>query len=314
MPGSGVLCCGNLVFDVLVRPVENVAWGASMWVDSIEQALGGNGANTSYALARLGSRVRLVGTVGDDDAGSQLVAKLAAAGVDLSRLSRSGLRTPTTVVLVSASGERMMLHRPGASADAFLDPVDFSDGLAAGLSVCHVANPFAVPGLRRTAAEILRRARQAGLMTSLDTGWDSRGDLMQVLGPCLPHLDLLFTNQDEACLLAGVAEAAEAVRVFREAGARTVVLKLGADGCALFTAGGRRDFCAFQVEAVDSTGAGDCFVGGFLAALGRGCPLEEAAEFANAVGALSAARLGAVAGLLSYEQTRQWMAGTPRRR
>jgi len=86
-----------------------------------------------------------------------------------------------------------------------------------------------------------------------------------------------------------------------------VVVKLGSKGCAVFESAGEEYVPGFQVDAVDSTGAGDCFVGAFLVGLRRGMDLAGAARFANAAGALSVGRLGAVTGLLSIEETLAWM-------
>jgi sugar/nucleoside kinase (ribokinase family) len=92
-----------------------------------------------------------------------------------------------------------------------------------------------------------------------------------------------------------------------------VVVKLGAQGCAVFLEGKELRFPAFEVDVVDTTGAGDCFAGGYLAAIQRGRPVEEAARLANAAGALSVRRVGAVGGVLSWEDTQDWMRGTKSR-
>jgi hypothetical protein len=304
---SGVLSAGNIVFDILVRPVERIAWNTTTWVDSIERHMGGNGASTCYALGKLGVPVRLIGMVGRDAFGDELLARLASAGVDLGAVSRSRGPTATTVALVNSQGDRFLLHRFGASAEAFTEPVEFSPALREGLSHFHLANAFALPQLRRQAAEVLRRARAASLTTSVDTGWDAQGRWLEDVGPCLPHTDLLFANQDEACRLSGLEDPGAAARRLRQLGAASVVLKLGGGGCAVFTAEAELRVPAFEVQAVDTTGAGDCFVGAFLAALHRGRSYEEAARFANAVAALSIQQLGGTAGLRSYEETLAWM-------
>lgn len=302
----GLLVSGNIVFDILVRPVETIPWNATEWVDSIAQSLGGNGANTSYAAARLGASVRLIGAVGRDAFAGIALDRLQSVGVDTSLVARLEEPTATTVALVRDDGARAFLHRPGASGAVFREPIEFTPALTDGSTHYHAANPFALPLFRAAAGESVRRARAAGLQTSLDTGWDSRGEWMGVIGPCLPHLDLLFVNEDEARLLTGHADAGAAARAFRERGVHTVAVKLGARGCLLATAGGERRYPAFRVETVDSTGAGDCFAGGFLAALLRGGSLEEAARLANAAGALSVSSLGATDGLRSYEETVAW--------
>jgi sugar/nucleoside kinase (ribokinase family) len=303
-----VLCAGNIVFDVLARPVDEVHWGRTTWIDSLEPSLGGNGANTSYTLAILGVRARMLGMVGSDAFGDAALSTLRAAGVDLSRIVRSHAPTSATSVLVRSDGARALLHRPGSSAEAFPSPIEFSEELIGKCRRFHLANPFALSGFRPHAGETLRRARAAGLATSIDTGWDARGEWMEVIGPCLPHADLLFVNEDEARMLSGVTDHEKAACLFRDLGAGCVVVKLGGAGCALLTA--EQAICspAFDVPAIDSTGAGDCFVGAFLAALEFGESLEQAARFANAVGALSVSTLGAITGVRSREETLAWMA------
>ena len=303
---SGVLCCGNLVIDILVRPVDRFPWGTTTLVDAIEQHLGGNGASTSYTLGKLGTSVRLVSMAGQDAFGDLALSKLVGAGVDTRWIARSSAHTATTVVLVDSSGNRMFLHRLGASAKAFAEPVEFTPELTRGMSHFHLASVFGLPNLRPHIAGVLRRAREAGFETSVDTQWDTLGRWMEDLAPCLPYTDLLFMNQDEARMLAGTSEPARAAAVMQEHGARTVALKLGARGCAVFGPEGAIECPAFDVPVVDTTGAGDCFAGAFLAALLRGCSYAEASKFANATGALVIQQLGAVEGVRSLAETEEW--------
>ena len=305
---SGVLCCGNIVLDILVRPVDQLVFNTSLWVESIEQQLGGNGASTAFALGTLGVPVRLLGVAGRDPFGEFALARLSRAGVELGAVGFSESPTATTVVVVNSRGDRMLLHRPGASEAAFHQPVEFHAPIPEGMSHFHLANPFAFPRFRPHAAETLHRARAAGLSTSLDTGWDALGRWIEDLGPCLPFTDLLFVNADEARLLTGMNEPAGAAWRLRELGAGAVVVKLGAGGCRVLAPEANFAAPAFEVPVIDTTGAGDCFAGGFLAALHRGASLEEAARFANAVAALSIQFVGAPSGLRSYAETQAWMA------
>ena len=304
---SGVLCCGNLVVDILVRPVDRFPWGTTTLVDSIEQHLGGNGASTSYTLGKLGMSVRLLGAVGADAFGDLAVNKLAAAGVDTAWIARSAAATATTVALVNSSGERMFLHQLGASGQAFAEPIQFTPEVTRDMSHFHLASVFGLPKLRPQTADLLRRAREAGLATSVDTQWDTLDRWMADLAPCLAYTDLLFMNEDEARMLTGTSEPARAAVVMQERGARTVVLKRSGRGCAVFGPGIAIECPAFEVPVVDTTGAGDCFAGAFLAALLRDRSYAEAAKFANAVGALTIQQLGAVEGVRSFEETEAWM-------
>ena len=304
---NGILCAGNLTEDILVWPVDEVVFNTTVWVKDIITSIGGNGANTSYAAAKLGAPVRLAGLVGDDEAGRHVIAQLQGAGVDTTHVRRSELPTPVTVVVVRSDAARTFLHRPGASREAFRDALEFSRELTAGCRHFHLANPFAMPLMRPQAGCTLERARAAGLTTSLDTGWDALGEWLEVIGPCLPHLDLLFVNEEESAKLSGRDDAREGARFFHERGTGTVVVKLGARGCLVSGDGNQFESPAFAIEAVDTTGAGDSFAGGFLAGLRQGLALDQAARLANAAGALSVQRPGATTGLLSYEQTLEWI-------
>lgn len=287
--------------------MEETCWGRTVWVDAIEESFGGNGANTAYTLARLGTPARLLAMAGADEAGDRVLGRLQLAGVDTAHVLRSALPTPATVVLVNGAGARALLHRPGASREAFEGGIELTGVLTHGCGWFHLANVFALPALRPHAGKLLARARQSGLSVSIDTGWDARGEWMDVLGPCLPYADLLFVNEDEARELTGERHPMKAARCLREAGAASVVVKLGAAGCLVCSGDDSFESPAFRVTPVDTTGAGDCFVGAFQAALTRGMPHADAARFANAVGALSVQQLGGTTGLLSFDETIAWM-------
>ena len=304
---NGVLCSGSIVLDMLVRPVDEVRWGGTTWVDSIEPHLGGNGANTSYTVGILGTPSRLVGMVGSDQFGEYALRKLGEAGVDTRWVGRSTASTSTTVGLVKSSGERAFLHQLGSSTELLGEPLAFVPALIEGMAYYHLGSPFALPLHRPHLAETLRRARSVGLVTSLDTQWDSRGEWMKVLAPALPFVDILFMNEDEARVLTGVSDPSESARVMRELGAKCVVAKLSREGCAVFADGVEFHAPAFSVPVVDTTGAGDCFAGGYLSAMAGGASHREAAGFANAVGALAIGKLGAVEGLLPRAETERWI-------
>ena len=202
-------------------------------------------------LGRLGVPVRLVGMVGSDAFGEFVLGRLASAGVDTGGIRRSAAPTATSVVLVNGRGDRRFLHRLGSSGEMFLEPDAFEREIQPGMSHYHLATPFTLPRMRAIYPELLRRARARGLTTSLDTQWDSQGKWMADLAPCLPYVDVLFANEDEARMLTGATDPARIAAVLREHGASTIVLKLGAQGCAVFS---ERD--EFQVPAFPVTVGG----------------------------------------------------------
>lgn len=305
---AGVLVCGNCVADLLVHPVDEIRWNATVWVQAMERSIGGNGANTAYTLAKLGVPVRLLSCVGADTYGDELLAELQRTGADVARVARSSAPTPVTIALVRSDGARAFLHRPGSSAAAFAEPPELDAATVSGCSHFHLANPYALPHMRRHAAETLKRARNTGLTTSLDTGWDAKGEWMNVLAPCMPWIDILFCNEEEANLLTGRQDWREAARALRDHEVKVVVIKRGASGCGILSEAGYGDIPAFSVPVVDTTGAGDVFAGAFLAALRRDWNLEAAARFANAAAALSVRALGSVRGLQNFEETERFAA------
>ncbi|MCX6619895.1 MAG: carbohydrate kinase family protein, partial [Acidobacteria bacterium] len=215
---AGFLVAGNVVFDILVRPVSELTWNSSTFVESIGQQLGGNGSNTSFALARLGAPARLVAWVGNDLFGNLAVDKLREAGVDLSVLRRGDSLTATSVALVNPSGARAFLQQPGISHVAFREPLEFTPELVGQATHFHLGNPFSLPLMRRQAAATLGRARQCGLTTSLDTAWDAMGEWTAVIDPCLPYIDLLFVNEDESRRLSREEDPERAAAFFQSRG------------------------------------------------------------------------------------------------
>jgi sugar/nucleoside kinase (ribokinase family) len=296
-----VCVCGNIVFDILVRPVEQLRWAATTLVETVSQQLGGNAGSTSYTLAKLGLPVFVVTLAGRDAEAAAVLARLESAGVDTSRVMRTDAPTSVAISLVNQAGERALLYRLGASAEEFPSfPIE-------GASHFHLAAVFRMKHLRSAAPNVLRRAKELGMTTSVDTQWDTEDEWMKVLAPSLPWTDLLFVNEDEARMLTGHGDPEAAARRLREAGAKTVCVKLGPRGCSVFGEDGQFSSPGFCVNAVDSTGAGDCFSAGYIAALQRRLSHREAARIANAVGALSVQQLGATPGIMGWEDTMEWV-------
>jgi len=308
---SAILCSGNISWDILVRPVDQFQWGTNTWVEEYLEEMGGNGSNTSYCLGRFGVPVRLLGMVGSDERGDALLEKLRRAGVDVGQVGRSVEPTTTTICVTNSQGERLFFQRLGSSKEAFAEPSGFHAEMVGQASHYHQANLYSLPNLRRNSAEQMRRAREAGMTVSVDTGWAADGQWMETLAPVLPYTDLLFVNEQEAGMLTGEREPEAMAARLRDHGASGIVLKLGAAGCAVFSGKESRIIPGFSVPAVDTTGAGDCFAAGFLAALHRGADYFAAARYANAAGALAVTALGAVMGLDGIREWRlleEWMA------
>lgn len=296
-----VCVCGNVVFDMLARPVEQLRFAATTLIDTVTQQLGGNAGSTSYTLGKLGIPTFIVTLTGRDAAADAIIARLQSAGVDTSRIMRTEAPTSIAICLVNQAGERALLYHLGVAAEPFPDfPIS-------GANHFHLAAVFRMKHLRSAAPGVLRRAKESGMTTSVDTQWDTENEWMKVLSPSLPSTDLLFVNEDEARMLTGLAEIDKAGRALLSTGAKTVCIKLGPRGCQVFSESFSFVSPGFQVPAIDTTGAGDCFSAGYIAALQRNLSHPEAARIANAVGALSVQHLGATAGILTWEETLGWI-------
>jgi sugar/nucleoside kinase (ribokinase family) len=255
-----VLCCiGDLVEDIVVERTATIATGADTDV-VITRRRGGSAANVAVAAARLGCDVRFFGRVGADAIGEGLVAELAASGVAavVQRLGRTG----TILVLIEPDGERSMLRDRGAAAD--LDRLD-EPGLA-GATWLHVPAYSLVDGaVASVASTALMRAREAGIATSVDASSTTVVDALtpegfaQLIGRLRPTV--VFANVDEARALPppdawsgfdGVAIIKDGPRPVRAVDATGNVIS-EADAMILG-------------EIRDTTGAGDAFAAGFIAA------------------------------------------------
>ena len=305
----GIYFTGNIVGDCLVRPVDALPeWGATAYVDSTDLHLGGNAAAPAYAAALMGVPATVAGAVGDDFFGEFVLGRLRSVGVDLSRVKvKQDSATSTTVGLINQEGERLFLHQPGASGLLALDDIPFDEQIARRHAYFHFGSIFCLPKLRPDAEQLLIRARDAGLITSLDTDWDVDDLWMEGFEPLCPLIDYFFANQEEARRLTDLSEPAAIGRFFRRRGVKVVVLKLGPDGCAVFSEQGDFILPAYDVEVADTTGAGDCFCGAFLAGLIRGMDIEQTAGLATAAAAHCVQKVGGTAGARDFEATKRWM-------
>ena len=281
-----IVVAGDVMADVVVALSGPVAYGSDTPA-RIAHRGGGAAANLAVWLTQAGAPVHLVGRVGDDPAGRAVAEELRAAGVGGTLQVDGGLATGTCVVLVEPGGERSML--PDAGANAALAPTPLPPG-AAHLHVAGYA--LLRPGSRAAALALLSAARAAGVPVSVDPS--SAAPLARAPGflEWVAGAALLLPNRAEAAVLAGTADVEAAARALTAHGGE-VVVKLGAEG-ALWTDGATLlHVPATPVAAADSTGAGDAFAAGLLAARLRGAAPAEALAAGCALAGRAVARAGA---------------------
>jgi len=302
-----------LVADTIVRTVAEMPESGKLGlVDRIELFSGGCASNAAIDMARLGLSVAIIGKTGRDGFGGFLAGVLRDAGVDAKGLvSDGGASTSASVALIEAGGERSFLHSYGANGLFSIGDVDF--GVIAESRVVFVAGAMLMPTFDGgQCAELLRRAKGMGKMTVLDTAWDAKGRWMDLLRPCMGHIDLFMPSVDEARMLSGENEPESMADAFLAMGVGTAVIKLGGDGCLIKGEGARSALVCptySQYKAVDTTGAGDSFVSGFLTGLSKGWDMARCAVLANAVGTHCVMHPGSSTGIRGFADTVSFIEG-----
>jgi len=304
-----VVCLGILVADVVGRPIKEFPVpGRLVIVDEMGLYTGGCAANTASDLVKMGVSVEVIGKVGQDSFGDFLIRELDQRGVGTRGVKRdTEVGSSATMVMVDPDGERRFIHYLGANAR--LRSADIDNALIESASLFHLGGALVLPGIDgKPSVNLLRQARQAGAITFLDTVWDTTGQWLETLGPYLPYTDYFLPSLPEAQAMTGCQEPLEVARALLEYGAAVVGLKMGGAGCLVVTRDGEAiRLPAFEVDAVDATGAGDAFVAGFMTGIWHDWSLENSARFANAVGALCVTGVGASGGVRSLEETLDFM-------
>lgn len=305
---SFVTCIGILVADLMGRPINRFPErGKLLLVPEMELHVGGCAHNTAVDLRKLGEEVLVVGKVGDDDLGDVVINSLKRHGVDVRGVTRDPrFHTSATMVLLDDRGERTFLHYPGANQA--LRASDVKDEFLRGAKVVHVAGSFLMPGFDgEETAKVFARAREFGVLTSLDTAWDDTGRWFATIAPVLPLVDVFISNRDEAARISGKSTLADIASFFLGYGAKVVAIKMGEEGSFIMTKEEKILVPPFKVTAVDGTGAGDAFAAGFLFGYLRGWELYEVGRFANACGAMCVERMGATEGVGSFEEVQRFI-------
>ena len=261
---------------------------------------GGSAANTAAGLARLGVPCRFVGTVGDDAAGRHAVAALEDAGVDASDVGVvRDESTVMVVVVVRPDGDRLIyVWPPRGGAHAALDEAAATDAVG-GATWLHVSGiALRVTPAAESILDAMSLARRRDIPVSLDLNlrlenWGWEAGFRTTITQAVERADVVLgAASDEICALAGVRDPTAACATLSD-GRRLVVARMGERGSMAYEGGEVVSAPGFEVEVVDTVGAGDAFDAGFIAARIEGASVEEALRRGNAVAALTISRPGA---------------------
>jgi sugar/nucleoside kinase (ribokinase family) len=309
-----VVTLGAHVLDILGRYVTYIPEGqGSVLLDEIRLAPAGSAAGTAVGLSKLGLSVSTAGAVGDDALGDVLIRALNGFGVDTSDVIRkAGVQTSASILPIRPNGDRPALHALGANAVYSIDDVPWT--LIESASHLHLGGSDSMRGLGRDgAAQILRRARDAGATISMDILSEGSPKLLAILKPCLPFVDWFMPNAEQACRMTESSTPEQAAIKLLLLGVGGVVLTMGGDGSLMTTARGRVHLAAHDIKVVDTSGCGDAYCAGFVRALMLGWPPSECMKLGNAAAALVAQGLGSDAGIRDLDDTVRFMRETPLR-
>lgn len=297
---------GDVIFEVDVQVEAIPKAGQDAIVTDLRFTPGGSAANCAAVAARLSAKARSLGLVGQDTFGAMLLQDLEHHGVDVSGLRSVAGPTAMAVIIIDRTGERSFLSFRGVGVSVPYGPLPAS--LIQAGDCLHISGyAFQTPHSRDTALHLIAVAQEVGAMISVDPSFHFAREVMAKYSHLLDAVDFFLPNQEEAFQIVGTQEPIQAAEELLSLGIGTVLLKLGMDGCLIATQLGITHIPAYSApRVVDTTGAGDAFAGGFLAATLKGCRLEESARVGQAAAALVVAKVGGHAGAPTVSELRDF--------
>jgi len=280
-----IVVVGSLNIDLVVTAPRHPEIGETIIGSEFHTFPGGKGANQSVAAARLGGSVNLVGRVGADAFGEMLIESIAANGVKGTHVQRDpASATGVALITVGAGGDNSIVAVQGANGRVTPEDVEQAESVFENASVLLLQFEIPMPAIEKA----IQVARKHGVQVILNPA-----PACDIHSELLVGVDYLIPNRTELAFLTGMDSIDAGVDMLHDLGVKNLIVTLGEDGAILANAEKRVHLPAFRVQAVDTTAAGDAFVGAFAVALNEGLALEQAVVWGNAAGALAATKPGA---------------------
>lgn len=301
---------GSLNMDLVVQTERIPRVGETVLGGEFNQIEGGKGGNQAVAAARLGGDVKMIGAVGQDDMGRQLLASLEKDEIDISRIKLSSEPSGMAMILVDAAGNNSITVVSGANFDINVDDIRRDEDLFARSSVvlAQLECPLDV------VAEALSLAKEHDCLTVLNPA-----PAQALPAELLADVDILTPNETELELLSGMGtssmeECTAAGEKLMASGVKSLIVTLGSRGCLYMEGDVAEHYPSYLVKMTDSTAAGDCFNGALVAALDNGSSIHDAIHFAMKASAISVTRAGAQPSLPTQEEMADFAAWYEERR
>ena len=299
---------GAAIIDILASPVNaSVFSTGSVPMETIKMSFGGDALNETIILSELGKKVQLISKVGDDEAGKRVLGFLQEKDISAESVHiEKSLSTGINIVLIDEKGERHFLTNPNSSLRK-LDLEDIQPFLENTAEIISFASMFVsplmtIPKMQQLFSEI----KEKGKILTVDMTKAKNGEKIEDLAELLSYIDYIFPNEAEIALLTGETDPYRNAEILLEMGVKTAVIKCGEKGCILGDETGIYMIPAVPVQkCVDTTGAGDTFVSGFLWGLSEGWEPLECAKFACAAASCAVEIVGATGGVRYLEEIRK---------
>ncbi len=305
MPAK-IAVVGSLNMDLVARAPHMPQAGETILGGDLHTLPGGKGANQAVAAARLGCQVSMIGRVGKDAFAQPLLDNLAQAGVDHTFVTQDATAaTGVALIIVDDAGQNMIVVTSGANMR--LSPADVEDAeqviADANLLLLQLESPL------ESVIRAAELARQHHVTVILNPA-----PAQALPASLLSLVDILVPNESETSLLSGLpveneTQAQRAAQALRQMGVQTVILTLGERGALLVNEQITERVPAYPVTPIDTTAAGDAFIGGIATALAQGHPMQNAIRWGNAAGGLATTKLGAQPSLPTREEVEAMVGG-----
>lgn len=300
-----VICIGAAIVDIPLQPVSRTIFDVESYpLNKISMTIGGDAINEATIISRLGYKVALMSRVGKDVVGDFIINACKKDNIDYSSVHVDpDIDTSINVGLVTEDGERTFVtNRNGSLWRTTIDDVDFSRFHTARL--LSLASIFNNPLINGPAlVKIFQEARANNMIICADMIKSRLGEGLEDIREALSYLDYFFPNYEEACLITGKTELDDIADVFLGCGIQNIVIKIGKRGCFIKNSKERCVVPSYKnAKAIDTIGAGDNFVAGFITAILEGMPLQDCGRFANVTASVAVESVGATTGVQSREQ------------
>lgn len=299
---KNICVIGSLNMDLVVKVDKRPKGGQTVIGGDFKEVPGGKGANQAVAMARLGGNVNMIGKVGTDGFGETLLNALKNDNVNTEYINKADVATGVAMITVDSNAENSIVVAPGANfkvdkhyIDASIEGIEKSD-----IVVLQLETPI------ETINYALKKSKELGKYTILNPA-----PAVKLDDEIISNVDLLTPNETELEILSGVdiqteADIEKAAQIMINKGVKELIVTLGSKGSLYINKDKSIFKKAYNVNAIDTTAAGDSYTGALAVAFANDKNIEEAMDFASKVGALSVQKEGAQSSLPTLEDVQNF--------